>query len=391
MFFLFFFLYLMLTKLMQGYQYYQRTAELASGPTSADSTSPHTSDVEDAAAFHPYDGLTQYSPQTQRMPYTQDQSYSQPPSAHPDSLMYGAVPDWSAFESFGGVLGSGNGASATTAPAVDPLESLDPLDPLAPAEPLDSNRFHSQHQFGFDFAYPPLPASGPSSEVGDADQDVTGFDFGSYQTHHSTLHSHPHSQSQQQQQQGGRAGQLNLNLQHPHGSAPAPTQFAEYGYSPITATSPATDIADQISMFNLHSLTTPVKAAASPVGYHSPHVSAMNAAHPHAHPHAQAMGHPQHPHSHPHAMPQQHGMHPHHAHTHSTHSTTMDYHHQEPVSVNVASEQWSTTAWNNPDPFATTNNGSAGTDGGNIEPSSEGMSGGLDPLAPGVAVVDYRV
>jgi hypothetical protein len=67
----------------------------------------------------------------------------------------------------------------------------------------------------------------------------------------------------------------------------------------------------------------------------------------------------------------------------------MDYHHQDPVgvSVSVANEHWGGTTWSNPDPFATSANNAAGND----DSASGGMSGGLDPLAPGVAVVDYRV
>ncbi|KIM30948.1 hypothetical protein M408DRAFT_21760, partial [Serendipita vermifera MAFF 305830] len=350
--------------------YYPQAADLGSGPASANSSSPHNSDAEEAAAFHPYDMPAPLTMAAQD-PLGGYQA-SQPP------IVYDA-PDWSAF--------NGSSAAVQAAPEVDPL---DPLSAPPSAQPPVSAV--SASAAGFDhFVYPPLPNSGPPSECGDADE------YGdSYSPVHRPVPAFPMRGAQQQPMQ------LSLNMQYVNPSS-APTSATSYDYSHVhaldyaqqhqyspaasTATSPMITnmgAADQMARYTLdmnmgmQTSASPIRTAGSPVIYH------------HSHPHAQAMMPPppghhmqqQSPHLQHHHHPHQVLTHSQHMHSHS-HSHSMESFH-EPMLQGGSEPQQQWGEWTHPDPFRQSQ--------GEDAVHASGGSNGFDPLSSGSsAIVDaYR-
>lgn len=337
----------------QGYNsYFTRAVELGSGPGSANSSSPHNSDADDAAAFHPYDNVP--APLTMA---AQDPLGGYQSTQH--QIVYSA-PDWSAFNS-------------TT--AVQAAPEVDPLDPLSAPPPSSATAGNGSFDH---FAYPPLPNSGPPSECGDADE------YGepsSYVSHSPVVHAPAFRQQQQPMQ-------LSLNMQYvPPGSAPGSAASYDYSHvhaldyahhqhqyspaassatSPITGNMSAVDHMGHYAMdmsMNMASNASPIRTASSPVVYHHPHSHAQVMMHPAGH-HIQHISHPSqhmHTHSHSHSME-------------SFHEPMLQSGHEQP-------QQWG--EWTHPDPFRQSQ-----ADGVH----NTGATNSFDPLATGSsAIVDaYR-
>jgi len=342
----------------QGFPYYTQAAEIGSGPASANSSSPHNSDAEEAAAFHPYD-----------IPAPLTLAAQDPLGTYqaPQHELY--APDWNAFNS---------ATLAPVPPSVDPLDPLSAPPPSTTAQP-GSTRF--EH-----FAYPPLPSSGPPSECGDVDEHADPSSYVSQSPVHPPtfpVRPQPHMP-------------LSLNMQYVAPSS-APGSAASYDYSHVHAldyaqpqhqyspaasstTSPMVgnlNVVDQLSRFNLDMsmgppTASPVRNAASPVVYHLPHSQGMMPPpghHVQHSPHIQ-----QHIIPHPHSQPIPHS---HHMHSHS-HSQVMEPFHEPLIQSGGEQQQWG--EWTHPDPFRQAQE----TVG---ETRSSSAQASLDPLTAGGSVI----
>ncbi|PVF97835.1 hypothetical protein CPB86DRAFT_815270 [Serendipita vermifera] len=287
--------------------YYSAAVDMGSGPASANSTSPHSSDVDDAIAYsagvpaplhmsaqdplaysphhHPYQQqmhaqapMQQVAVHSHHVAHASSSSSSYLPLGPPTPLdavgagaaaggptgpiVYGANPDWSAFDNSAAVHGG----------VAVPLESIDPLEPL---ENVDGSAAPTGYA-----AYPPLPASAPPSECNSPT--VVQLQRPSPHLQFRPPHVHAHGLAHGVGQQQRIQVPLTLNMQytHPGGAPPTP-----YGYPPSSATSPVTaDIAEQMNAFTMAQTPqhqhqplqqlppgTPIKA--SPMVYHHPHHS----------------------------------------------------------------------------------------------------------------------
>ncbi|KAG9053527.1 hypothetical protein FS842_007928, partial [Serendipita sp. 407] len=398
-----------------GYQYYGQ-ADIGSGPGSVNSTSPHTSDADDVAAYHPYDipapltmaaqdPLAGYSPQgvpqsTQAHHMAQASTSSSylplETPAGPGGMMYGAAPDWSAFEQS---TTTNSGVSAHAVAVADPIDPLDtsvisPTSVQQKQSPVVQPRQQQQQQGNQQAASFYDYRSAPASEVGD---------FGDYQDVHLSPHLgpttvYPTTMSPQTATNGNNNNNpssqpmpLRLNMQYaptvgPYSAAPLSAGgngMTDYGYPPSTATSPMTE---QMAHFS-----------AGPVPPHpaTPVTMGMPSHPMHMHTHSQGHHMNHHPqlqqHHHQHPQQQQHSMmvatpgvyHTHHA-SHSMDSfQEMAMQGQQGTG---AAESWG--EWTHPNPFAS-DGASPGTAvvtaGGPGEPltsSGGGPGNALDPLAP---------
>ncbi|CCA72393.1 hypothetical protein PIIN_06327 [Serendipita indica DSM 11827] len=340
-----------------GYPYYGQ-ADLGSGPGSAHSTSPHNSDADDAAAYHPYDvpGTLAMSAQDPLGAIAfGSPRVSATVSAQSAPVHHMPAPDWSAFEN--------NGINLPPAPAV----SVDPLDPLDAPPPPNTGSSASASPHPPTMTQSNVNAfsayrSAPTSEVGDLDYQ----DMHMPPSYATTTASNGQQQRQQQQ--------LRLNTHYVHQapgvySATASPVVEHMGHftmrPPVQQPAPGSAATTSPLVYTVQHPQTPMSAMGPPP-------SPM-----HAHPMQQHM------HAHSHSLTsvgqshqrQMSGV----LHTHHPSHSIESFHEILPPTAGtpVASGlggQWG--EWTHPDPFGAP----AGAESVTQEGASA-MSGAMDPLA----------